>query len=350
MSHFHPLRVKHVERITPNSVTVSFEIPSNLKNEFQFVPGQYINIKKELNGKELRRSYSICSVPGNGELTIGIKKVASGLFSQYANNDIQKGDVLEIYPPLGHFTFDPSNGNNKNIAAFAAGSGITPVMSIMKTVIENTNSNFVLVYGNKSVSETMFHKEILDLVTKYPDRLKVYFVYSREQDGDSMFGRIEKSTVNFILNNKHKDTRFDVFYLCGPETMIHTVSDTLEEKGIEKNKIKFELFTTSDENEEDLSAIPEGKTKVKVIVDDEEFEFIMDHKERVLDAVLKQDIDAPYSCQGGICSSCMAKLKEGKVEMVKNQILTDSELAEGLILTCQSHPLTDTIEVDYDDI
>ncbi|MCQ0112395.1 ferredoxin--NADP reductase [Zhouia amylolytica] len=350
MSHFHPLRVKHIERITPNSVTVAFEIPNDLESEFKFTPGQYINIKKELNGQDLRRSYSICSSPNNGELTIGIKKVASGLFSRYANNELKAGDVLEIYPPLGHFTFDPAEGNNKNIAAFAAGSGITPIMSIMKTVLEETNSNFVLVFGNKSVAETMFHKEILDLVAKYPDRLSVYFIYSQEQDGDSMFGRIERSTVNFVLNNKHKEIDFDAFYLCGPEAMIHTVSETLTEKGVAKEKIKFELFTTSDEGEEDLSSIPEGKTKVKVIVDDEEFEFVMDHKERVLDAALKEDIDAPYSCQGGICSSCMAKLKEGKVEMVKNQILTDSELEEGLILTCQSHPLTDTIVVDYDDI
>lgn len=350
MSHFHPLRVKHIEHITPNSVTVSFEIPNDLKDEFRFTPGQYINIRKELNGKELRRSYSICSSAGNGDLTIGIKKVDSGLFSQFANNELKSGDVLDIYPPLGHFTFDPAESRNKNIAAFAAGSGITPIMSIMKSVLEETDGNFILVYGNKSAAETMFHKEITELIAEYPERLKVYFIYSQEQDGESMFGRIERSTVNFIINNKHKDTTFDAYYLCGPEAMIHTVSDTLTEKGITKEMIRFELFTTADAGEEDLSSIPEGKTKVKVIVDDEEFEFIMDHKERVLDAALKEDIDAPYSCQGGICSSCMAKLKQGKVEMVKNQILTDSELEEGLILTCQSHPLTDTIVVDYDDI
>lgn len=350
MNKFHQLTVKEVKHITSNAVTISFEIPENLKSEFQFIAGQYITIKKEIEGKELRRDYSICSSPQSGEIKVGIKKVDGGLFSNYANTTIKEGDVLEVHAPTGRFTCESDNSKSRNIVAFVAGSGITPVMSIMQTILkEEPNSNFVLVYGNKSATDAMFYDDIENLITEYPDRLNVYPVYSQEQKGDSLFGRIETSTVNFVIKNKHKNVSFDAFYLCGPEAMINTVSETLERNGIDKNKIHFELFTSSPV-EKVLTDVPEGKTKVKVLVDDEETEFVMDKKKLVLDAVLAEKIDAPYSCQGGICSSCIARLKEGKVEMVKNQILTDSEVAEGFILTCQSHPITDTIHIDYDDV
>lgn len=351
MSQFHKLTVKEVQHITPNAVTISFHIPENLKKEFQFTAGQYITIKKEIEGKELRRDYSICSSPKSGEIKVGVKKIKGGSFSNYANTQLKEGDILEVHTPNGRFTLETNNSKSRNIAAFAAGSGITPVISIMQTVLEeDPHSNFVLVYGNKSVSETMFNDEILQLISTYNNRLMVYFIYSQEQPENSLFGRIEPSTVNFVIKNKHKDVNFDAFYLCGPEAMINSVSDTLQKNGVEKNKIHFELFTSSIPAEENLNDIPEGKTKVKVMLDDVEVEFVMDKKKLVLDAALSNKLDAPYSCQGGICSSCIARLKEGKVEMVKNQILTDGELAEGLILTCQSHPITDTIYIDYDDV
>ena len=184
---------------------------------------------------------------------------------------------------------------------------------------------------------------------QYGGRLFVQYIYSRSHEEDALFGRIERSTVNFVLKNKFKGTEFDGFYLCGPEEMIEQVTDTLEDNGVPKEKIHFELFT-SDDTEDELAEELEGKTKVEVLLDDETFTFVMDKKERVLDAVLKEDIDAPYSCQGGVCSSCIARLTAGKVEMVKNQILTDGEIEEGFILTCQSHPLTSAIKVDYDDV
>ena len=351
MSQFHKLSVKEVKQITPNAVTISFEIPENLKSEFQFVAGQYITIKKEIDGKELRRDYSICSAPNSGEIKVGVKKVEGGSFSNYANTQLKAGDILDVHTPNGRFTLKPDSSKSRNVAAFVAGSGITPVMSIMQAVLENEpNSNFVLVYGNKSVGETMFNDEILQLISKYENRLMVYFIYSKEQEGNSLFGRIERSTVNFVLKNKHKDLIFDAFYLCGPEAMINSVSETLQETGVDKKTIHFELFTSSSPVENPSVSVPDGKTKIKIMLDDDEVDFVMDKKQLILDFALSQKLDAPYSCQGGICSSCIARVKEGKVEMVKNQILTDSELEEGLILTCQSHPVTDTVYIDYDDV
>lgn len=349
MIHFHTLKVKSVERSTPNSLIVTFDIPAELKDTFKFIPGQHITIKKELNSEEVRRSYSICSSKESNSFSIGIKSIENGTFSKFAQS-IQVGDSFEIYPPEGHFTYEPSKLQDRNIAAFAAGSGITPIMSIMKEVLEKTNAKFMLVYGNKTITETMFHKQITDLLEQYPDRLIVQFIYSQKEEDNSLFGRIEKSTINFMLRNKYKDIPFGAFYLCGPEEMTKSVSKVLLENDIPQENIKIELFTTSDDDDNHIADSLEGQTKVTVMVDDEENNFVMDRKKRVLDAVLEEDIDAPYSCQGGICSSCVARLKEGKVEMVKNQILTDSEIEEGLILTCQAHPTTPTISIDYDDV
>ncbi|MCM5662379.1 ferredoxin--NADP reductase [Galbibacter mesophilus] len=348
MTHFHLLKVASVNKITPKAIVITFGIPNELSEAFTFIPGQYITIKKEIDGKELRRSYSICSAKKDKGISVGIKEMPSGTFSKFAQS-IQVGDTFEVHPPEGRFTFQPENQKGENLAAFVAGSGITPIMSIAKEALKNTNKNFLLVYGNKSLEETMFHKDLTDLLKEYPNRFSAQFVYSQAEEEGALFGRIEKSTINFILKNKHKETPFDAFYICGPEAMIETVKATLEDNNISEDKIHIEHFTTSDDHSAP-ETVEEGKTKVKVLIDDEETEIIMDRKQRVLDAVLDRDLDAPYSCQGGICSSCVARLTEGKVEMVKNQILTDSEIAEGLILTCQAHPTTDTIAIDYDDV
>ncbi len=349
MADFHPLKVKHIKSLTPSSVAITFEIPRDLIQTFDFIPGQYITIKKEIKGTELRRAYSISSSPKKDSITIGVKKVDKGGFSDYAHSKLKAGDVLEVMPPEGRFVFSP-NPNPKNIAAFAAGSGITPIMSIARSVLaSNPVNKFVLVYGNKSQKETMFYTDLVKLELDYPDRFFVYFTNSQTREDDSLFGRIDVSTVNYAMKNKHKDVDFDGYYLCGPEDMINLVSDTLQENDIPKEKIHFELFTTT----EILDELPEkadGKTEVTIVLDDEEFTLSMTKNELVLDAVLKQNIDAPYSCQGGVCSSCIARITEGKVEMVKNQILTDGEIAEGLVLTCQSHPTTPTLKVNYDDV
>ena len=349
MANFHPLTVKHVKSLTPSSLAITFSIPKELIQTFDFVPGQYVTIKKEIKGKELRRSYSICSSPRSDCFTIGVKKVAKGEFTNFAHTQLAVGDTLEVMPPEGRFTFS-STDSPKNIAAFAAGSGITPIMSIAKAVLEShPKSKFVLVYGNKSFKETMFYTDLVKLELDHSNRFFVYFVTSQTQEDDSRFGRVDTSMVNYALKNKHKDIEFDAYYLCGPKAMIDLVSDTLQENDIPKDKIHFELFTGAEILEE-LPVTPEGQTQLTVTVDDEVFNLTMDRKERVLDAVLKENIDAPYSCQGGVCSTCIARVTEGKVEMAKNQILTDGEIAEGFILTCQAHPLTATLKVDYDDV
>jgi len=349
MAQFHSLTVKHIKPLTPSSVAITFEIPKELLQTFDFIPGQYITIKKEIKGKELRRAYSISSSPKKDSLTIGVKKVDKGGFSDFANTKLQVGDVLQVMPPEGRFVFGP-NDSQKNIVAFAAGSGITPIMSIAKSVLDSNPSNkFVLVYGNKSTEETMFYTDLVKLQLEHANRFFLYFTYSQTREQDSLFGRIDISTVNYALKNKHAAIDFDGYYLCGPEEMINLVTNTLEENEVDKDKIHFELFTST----EILESLPdkaEGKTEVKVVVDDEEFDLSMNKNETILNAVLKENIDAPYSCQGGVCSSCIARVTEGKVEMVNNQILTDDEIEEGLILTCQAQPLTNTVKIDYDDV
>lgn len=349
MAEFYPLTVKHIKALTPSSVSITFSIPKELIQTFDFVPGQYITIKTQIKGKELRRAYSICSSPKSDCFTIGVKKVDKGGFSDFAHTQLAAGDTLEVTPPEGRFTFQ-STGQPKTIAAFAAGSGITPIMSIAKAVLEShPKSKFVLVYGNKSFKETMFYTDLVNMELNHADRFFVYFITSKTQEDDSRFGRIDTAMVNYALKNKHKDIDFDAYYLCGPEAMIDLVSDSLQDNDIPKDKIHFELFTSTEILDERPER-PDGKTQLTVTVDDEVFELTMDKKERVLDAILKQNIDAPYSCQGGVCSTCIARVTEGKAEMDKNQILTDGEIAEGFILTCQAHPITATLKVDYDDV
>ena len=349
MSTFYKLHIKDVKRETPNAVSVAFTVPSELQSAYEFTAGQYINLKLTLDGQEIRRAYSICSSPNSGELRIAIKSVQNGHFSKFANDNLKTGDIIEVGQPEGKFTFEPNAEKQKNYAAFVAGSGITPVMSILKSVLENEpNSTFVLVYGNKSPEETIFHQELHDLQLKYVGRLFVHFVYSNSNSGD-LFGRIDKSAVNFILNNKHKEKEFDKFYLCGPEEMINLVSNVLKEHNVAEKDIKFELFSTSTAENANVGN-QSGHTKITIMVDDEETTFEMSQKQTVLEAALKQGIDAPYSCQGGICSSCLARITNGSAEMKKNSILTDGEVAEGLILTCQAHPTSAEIYVDFDDV
>lgn len=350
MSSFYKLSVTEVRRETPTSVSIAFNVPDELKPDYKFVAGQYVTLKITLDGNEIRRAYSICSSPDSGELRVAVKAVKSGAFSQLANERLKAGDLIEVGTPEGSFIFEPNLERQKNYAAFVAGSGITPVLSILKTVLKSEpKSTFVLVYGNKSPEETIFHQALHDLQLQYTGRFFVHYVYSQSKADDALFGRIERSTVNFVLKNKYKDIEFDKFYLCGPEQMINIVSEVLKESNVSDKNIKFELFTSSAvENviEESL----EGQTKITVLVDDEETTFEMSQKQTVLDAALKQGLDAPYSCQGGICSSCIAKITHGTAEMKKNSILTDGEIAKGFILTCQAHPTSAELYVDYDDV
>jgi ring-1,2-phenylacetyl-CoA epoxidase subunit PaaE len=350
MSSFYKLNIKEVKRETKDAVSILFNVPAELKSNYQFVAGQYLNIKLTLDGEEIRRAYSICSSPESGELRIAVKAVNNGLFSQFANAKLKAGDVLEVGSPEGKFTFEPQHDRQRNYAAFAAGSGITPIMSIAKSVLTGEQkSTFVLVYGNKSPEDTIFHQELQDLQSQFVGRLFVQYVYSQAKADGALSGRIDKTTVNYILKEKHASLDFDKFYLCGPEEMINTVSDALKEKNIKESDIKFELFSTSTK-ENTIEQSLEGHAQITVTVDDEETTFEMSAKQTILDAALKQGIDAPYSCQGGICSSCLARVTEGTAEMTKNSILSEKEVADGLILTCQAHPTSATIRVDFDDV
>lgn len=351
MSSFHKLSVKNIKRETDKAISISFNVPENLKDTFTFKAGQYITLKTEINGNEVRRDYSLCVSPKSSELKVAIKEVKDGTFSAYANNTLKVGDTIEVAPPKGRFIFEPNDSKTKNIALFAAGSGITPVLSIIKCALEEeVHSKVILVYGNKTNKDTMFFNELLELQKTYKDRFSIQFVFSQQDEDNSIFGRIEKSTVNYVMKNKHKHVEVDAFYLCGPEAMIHTVKNVLTEHDIDENRIHFELFKAakSSELKEDVSST--GQTKITVTVDDETSTFEMSQKQTILEAALDEDLDAPYSCQGGICSSCLARVTEGEATMRQNNILTESEVAEGLVLTCQAHPITPTISIDYDDV
>ncbi|WP_282042258.1 ferredoxin--NADP reductase [Winogradskyella flava] len=352
MSQFHSLHIKSIDKVTSKSVAITFDIPDNLKDNFAFEAGQYITLKTTIDGEDVRRDYSICSSKHSGDLTVAVKAVKNGTFSVYVNDKLKAGDIIDVAEPNGRFVFEPNEAKTRSVAAFAAGSGITPILSIAKTLLEDEPfSNFILVYGNKSVEDTMFFKDLMALKNAYGNRIHVHFIYSQAHEDDALFGRIEKSTVNLIVKNKYRDVTIEKFYLCGPEQMINTVKDVLVENNIKEKNILFELFTAPVETDGDSTiAISNGNSKIKVLVDDEAFEFEMPQEQSILEAALKQDIDAPYSCQGGICSSCIARLTEGEAKMRQNNILTDSEVAEGLILTCQAHPTSASVVVDYDDV
>lgn len=348
MATFHKINIQDVIRETADAVSLVFKIPGNLKSKFAFHSGQYLTLKKTINGKEVRRAYSICSSPTDHYLKVAIKTVENGVFSTYATSELKAGNFIEISEPEGKFILEPKS--NKNYIAFAAGSGITPILSMIKDVLASeSSSTFTLIYGNKTVADTIFKKELDALKEVNSERFNLHYVYSREQIEDSLFGRINKAHTNYFINSTYKDTSFDAAYLCGPEEMIKEVSATLSEHGIADESIYFELFTAS-VDEIAVTEIQEGNSEITVLLDDEETTFIMKQTDDILSASLRNNLDAPYSCQGGVCSSCLCKVTEGKAVMVKNSILSDREIEEGLVLACQAFPTTPNIAIDFDDV
>lgn len=251
--------------------------------------------------------------------------------------------------PNGRFIYESQSEDIKSIVAFAAGSGITPIMSIARTVLEAGNDNVVLIYGNKSPEKTIFYKEILELQSAYLNRFKVQFVYSESNNDGALFGRIDVSNINYVIKNTVQLEPSQLFYLCGPEEMIKTTTAILSEKGIREERILFELFTASNVVPENKS-INKGESEITMLVDDEETTLMMPQNQTILEAALANDIDAPYSCQGGVCSSCICRVTEGSAKMRQNNILTDNEVAEGLVLSCQAEPASSLLKVDFDDI
>lgn len=348
MSKFNPLQVKEIRRETPLAVSILFEIPAELQSDYQFEAGQYVNIKANINGEEVRRSYSISSSPKSGELRVVVKAIEKGVFSNYATNDLKVGEALEVATPEGKFIVEDKSA--KIFAGIAAGSGITPIISIAKDALESSNdTTFVLVYGNKTPEDTIYYNEINELQSKYLGRFFVHYTFTKVHPEGSLFGRIERSTINFVFKNKHAEKIFDAYYLCGPEDMITKVTDVLKDNNVSDDRVFYELFTTSSTNGE-IPIVGEGMVKVTVLVDDVETTFQMPRSEDILTAALKHGIDAPYSCKGGICSSCMCKTVSGKAEMKSNHILMDDEIEEGLLLACQAYVTSDEIYIDFDDV
>ena len=354
--HFHPLKVKQVIRETPDCVSLVFDVPESLQSEFQFEQGQNITIKKTIGGEEVRRSYSICAAPFENELKVAVKKLEGGAFSCYANDELKAGDELDVLPPTGKFNTRLDPVNQKKYLAFVAGSGITPVLSIIKTTLQSEpNSSFTLVYGNRSRGSIIFFEELEGLKNRYLQRFNFINVLSREKtDAPLNFGRINESKLTELAKLISYES-VDDFFVCGPEEMIFCVKDFLEGRGIEKKKIHFELFTTPGQKQtvtrKPLAVSQSDRSsKVTIKLDGRSFDFDLPFtsENSILDAALKQGADLPFACKGGVCCTCKAKLLEGEVEMDVNWGLEHEEVEQGYILTCQSHPVTETVVVDFD--
>jgi ring-1,2-phenylacetyl-CoA epoxidase subunit PaaE len=354
--HFHKLAIKEIKKETADCVSVLFDVPENLQTTFQFKQGQSLTMRTFINGEEVRRTYSLCSAPGENEWRVAIKKVEGGLFSSLANDQLKKGDIIEVMSPVGKFYAELDPGNKKNYLAIAAGSGITPVISIIKTTLQTElKSNFTLVYGNRSRGSIIFFEELEALKNKNLQRFNFINVLSRERtDAPINSGRINQEKL-IELSKLVDYTQTDEIFICGPEEMIFSVKAFLEQKGIDSKKIHFELFTIPGEKRSVARSREPGvdtgpKSKITVKLDGRSFDFdlSLNSDTPILDAALKQGADLPFACKGGVCCTCKAKLIEGEVSMDVHWGLEDEEVEKGYILTCQSHPKTERVVVDYD--
>jgi ring-1,2-phenylacetyl-CoA epoxidase subunit PaaE len=354
--HFEQLTVREVRRETHDCVSIAFEVTEQLKETFRFLQGQYITLKTKIGGEEVRRSYSICSSPLDHELRVAVKKVPNGVFSTYANELLKAGDSLEVMPPMGKFFTPLLSSQKKNYVGFAAGSGITPLLSIIKTTLQTEKeSTFTLVYGNRNRHSIIFRETLEALKNKYMNRFRLIHILSRETtDTPLNSGRIDADKCLTLCDKTIDLQRTDEFFLCGPEEMIFSVKNVLEEKGVAAQKIHFELFTTAGQQNKKIQQLETEtdkgpKSKITVKLDGISFDFELSQKgEAILDAALKQGADLPYACKGGVCCTCRAKLVEGQVDMEVNYGLEPDEIEQGFILTCQSHPKSEHVVVDFD--
>lgn len=355
--HFHPLNVKEVKKETSECVSVLFDVPENAKEEFNFMQGQSLTMRTIINGEEVRRTYSICSSPLEKQLKVAIKKVEGGAFSIFANEQLKPGDVLDVMPPIGRFYTPLQSTNRKNYIAFAAGSGITPLLSIIKTTLATEpGSTFTLVYGNKNRSSIIFFEELEGLKNKYINRFNLIYILSREKtDADLNFGRITRDKCSDLFSKLLDLHSADEFFICGPEDMIFSVKEFLESNGVNEKKIHFELFTTPGQNKKSgvrsTKYEEEGaKSNISIKLDGRSFEFAipLNSDTTILDAAMQQGADVPYACKGGVCCTCKAKLLEGEVKMDVHCGLEQEEIEQGYILTCQSHPVSENVVVDFD--
>ena len=356
MSRFHALTISEIVRETPSCVSLGFVIPPELKESFQFIPGQYLTFKENIGGEEIRRSYSISTSPDEAIMRVAVKKVEGGRFSTYANEVLKVGDTLSVMLPEGKFTHEPDPARkDQSYLAFCAGSGITPVMSLIKSTLSvESDSTFTLFYGNRSTEEIIYREELESLKNEYNGRLKIFHILSREAQENEMYrGRITKEKASQLLNTLSSPSKLSKVFLCGPEEMIWAAKNAALDAGIAEEKIKFELFTTDVKQKSadlTLSAGDEGKmSEITVQVDGEEVTFNLGYGgENILDEAISHGADLPFACKGGVCCTCKSKVLEGKVEMEVNYGLEPDEIENNFILTCQAHPRTEKVVLDFD--
>ncbi len=346
MSMFNTVPVIDIRKETNDAVSIAFEVD---KEKYSYLPGQYIVVKAIINNEEIRRSYSLCSAPHENDFRVVVKKVSGGKMSNHLNQNISIGDKLEIMTPSGSFV--PKNLKG-NIVGFAAGSGITPIFSILKSVI-NAGGKFTLYYGNINPTTTIYKQEIDSLQNQYPSQLSVIYSFDEGKNlgmQDLNSGRIDSDKIKQFAEHNKELTKSDDFFICGPEPMINSVKDSLSSFGVVKDKIHFELFSSTKKNESSsFENTYTGKSHVTVLMDGEEISFDLDSTgESILDASINYGVDAPFSCKGAVCCTCKAKIIEGKAIMEMNYALSDAEVAQGYILTCQAHPSSDRLIVDFD--
>lgn len=358
MARFHTLEVTDVKQETPNAVSIGLRIPESLQEDFTFIHGQYLTLKLIINGEELRRSYSICSSPFEKDsIRIAVKKVPGGRASGQLVDRLQAGTKLEVMTPMGNFYTLCDAANEKHYVAFAAGSGITPILSILMTTLRaEPKSRFTLFYGNSEQDRIIFRAKLEELVQHYPDRLQVHHILSKGMDEDMLFnGRITAEKAVELLRRFVTDPLHKEFFICGPEQMMVNVSEALEKQGVSKKSIHVELFTSPVTAEAKKPPVPvgdgvfNGEATVKVILDGHEREIkVSATGDAILDAALDAGLDVPFACKGAVCCTCKARITEGQVEMAMNYSLTDEEVEDGYVLTCQTHPRSAYVVVDYD--
>lgn len=358
MAKFYSLKVKDVRRETPEAVSVAFEVPAQLAAEYQYKQGQYVTLKLKVGGEEIRRSYSICTSPfAEKELRIAIKEVKDGRASTHINRNLKTGEMMEVMTPMGNFHSPLSGSNKKNYVLFAGGSGITPMMSILKSVLYiEKQSTVTLVYANRDEDSSIFKKEIEKLSEENKERVKAVFVYDAPKTmmADLYKGLMSKEKVKAIIENHIGLNNDNEYFICGPGPMMENVKQVLEELKVPKEKIHIEYFTSVLETlakaEGEIGG-EEVTAKVKVVQYGVETEFeLATGGASILDAALENGVDVPFSCKGAVCCTCRAKVLEGKAKMDANFALTDHEVEQGFILTCQAHPVTEVLVVDYDAI
>ena len=356
---FHPLPVGAIDRLTDDALALTFAVPPDLRETYAFSAGQHLTVRRIApdTGEDIRRSYSICSTPAelaeHGRLRIGVKEIPGGAFSVYAAQALRAGDPVDVLPPLGHFTtaFDPDRV--RHYAFVAAGSGITPVLSLLATgLATEPQSQFTLVYGNRFARSVMFNEELADLKDRFPARLHLVHVLSREPQSSALLsGRLDASRLAGILTALVDVSTVDEWFLCGPYGLVVDARGVLAERGVPDRAVHTELFHVTEvppENPAAAAAKPTGTAEVTVLLEGRASTFTMGRDERVLDAALRVRSELPYACKGGVCSTCRARLVSGEVTMASNWALEPDELAAGYVLTCQSSPVTDELTVDYD--